>query len=147
MSEGRLLVALYNTGFHWGITPGVVFQDGSAGFYLGLRFAFGFDTGSVIVVPGILGAGYFTDPNVFVGEPTLRLVLPIDRFAPYIEGGAGAGHVAGTVDKTGAALMAGTGFMVHFSPRFALGAEASYQVITGTNFKGIGVGPVIAIGF
>jgi hypothetical protein len=147
MSEGRRIVSLYNSGFHWGLSPGVVFSDGKAGFYLGLRFGYGIDTGHVILVPGLLGAGYFSDPAVFVGQPTMRFVLPIDRFAPYVEGGIGAGHIGGDVSKTGLALMAGGGFMYHFTPGFALGAEASYQVITGTSFKGIGVGPVIAIAF
>ncbi|MDF2694706.1 MAG: hypothetical protein K0S65_3089 [Labilithrix sp.] len=150
MSEGRMLVSLYNSGFQWGISPGVIISDGKAGFALGLRFGYGFDTGPVILVPGIRLAGYFIDPNVYLGMPTFKLVLPIDRFAPFIEGGAGVGHVsAGDPPNdaaTGAALMGGGGFMIHFS-RVAFGAEASYQVVTGTDFKGFGVGPILAIGF
>jgi len=146
MSEGRLLVSIYNSGFQWGIAPGVVFRDGDAGFFLGLRLGYGFDLGPVIAVPGARLAGYFLDPNVFVGMPTFKLVFPIDRFAPFVEGGAGAGHVAGDVSKTGAALMGGGGFMIHFT-RIAFGAEASYQVVTGTGFKGFGIGPILAIGF
>lgn len=149
MSEGRMLVSLYNSGFQWGIAPGVVFSRGKAGFALGLRFGYGFDTGPVILVPGIRLAGYFIDPNVYLGMPTFKLVLPIDRFAPFVEGGAGVGHVAGANDtpaETGAALMGGGGFMIHFT-RVAFGAEASYQVITGTPFKGFGVGPILALGF
>jgi hypothetical protein len=30
---------------------------------------------------------------------------------------------------------------------FAIGAEASYQAITGTGFRGFGVGPISALGF
>jgi hypothetical protein len=150
MSEGRMLVSLYNSGFQWGISPGVVFSDGKAGFALGLRFGYGFDTGPVILVPGVRLAAYFIDPNVYLGMPTFKLVLPIDRFAPFVEGGVGVGHVAaGDGDRaaeTGASLMGGGGFMIHFS-RIAFGAEASYQVITGTDFKGFGVGPILAIGF
>ena len=149
MSEGRMLVSLYNSGFQWGIAPGVVFSRGKAGFALGLRFGYGFDLDSVIVVPGVRLSGYFVDPNVYLGMPTLKLVLPIDRFAPFVEGGAGVGHVAGantSPAETGAALMGGGGFMIHFT-RVAFGAEASYQVITGTPFKGFGVGPILAIGF
>lgn len=145
MSEGRMLVSMYNSGFQWGISPGVVFASGKAGFFLGLRFGYGFDTGPVIVVPGIRIAGYFTDPNVYVGMPTLKLVLPIDRFAPFVEGGAGLGHVTDP-SKSGFAWMGGGGFMIHFT-RIAFGAEASYQKIAGTNFSGISVGPILAIGF
>lgn len=148
MSEGRLLVSLYNTGFQWGIAPGVVFSGGKASFALGLRFGYGFDLDTVIVVPGVRLSGYFMDPNVYLGMPTFKLVLPIDRFAPFIEGGAGVGHVEGgsVAATSGAALMAGTGFMIHFS-RVAFGVEASYQTITGTPFEGFGVGPILALGF
>ena len=149
MSEGRALVSAYNSGFQWGIAPGVVFSRGKAGFTVGLRLGYGFDTGPVILVPGVRLSGYFIDPNVYLGMPTFKLVIPIDRFAPFVEGGAGAGHVSadGATDaKTGMALMGGGGFMIHFT-RVAFGAEASYQVITGTGFKGFGVGPILAIGF
>ena len=150
MSEGRAIVSAWNTGFQWGIAPGVVFADGKTGFFLGIRLGYGFDTGSVIVVPGVRLAGYFTDPNVYVGMPVLKLVYPIDRFAPFIEGGAGVGHVEGVgpiAGVTGAGLMGGGGFMFHFTPRFALGVEANYQVVTGTSFGAFGVGPIIAIAF
>ncbi|MBX3258383.1 MAG: hypothetical protein KF782_01615 [Labilithrix sp.] len=149
MSEGRTLVSLYNSGFQWGIAPGVVFSRGKAGFALGLRFGYGFDLDSVILVPGVRLAGYFVDPNVYLGMPTFKIVLPIDRFAPFVEGGVGAGHVEGDAaagSATGAALMGGGGFMIHFRP-IAIGVEASYQVITGTRFKGFGVGPILALGF
>ncbi len=151
MSEGRLLVSLYNSGFQWGISPGVAFANGKAGFLLGMNFGYGFDTGPVILVPGARLMGYFLDPFVFIGMPTFKVVLPVDRFAPFVEGGVGPGYVdqkAGSPDaKAGVALMGGGGFMIHFSPSFALGAHASYQVITGTGFKGFGVGPILAIGF
>ncbi len=150
MSEGRMLVSAYNSGFQWGLSPGVVFFQGNAGFFLGLRFGYGFDTGSVIVVPGVRLAGFFVDPSVYMGLPVVKLVLPIDRFAPFVEGGVGLGHVTAGDDaasKTGVALQGGGGFMVHVSPRFAIGAEASYQTITGTSFRGFGIGPILAIGF
>ncbi|MBX3203700.1 MAG: hypothetical protein KF764_01465 [Labilithrix sp.] len=149
MSEGRTLVSLYNSGFQWGIAPGVVFSRGKAGFAVGLRFGYGFDLDSVIVVPGVRLAGYFIDPNVYLGMPTFKIVLPIDRFAPFVEGGAGVGHVDGDAaakSANGVALMGGGGFMIHFRP-IAIGAEASYQVITGTRFRGFGVGPILALGF
>lgn len=149
MSEGRALVSAYNSGFQWGIAPGVVFSRGKAGFTIGLHLGYGFDTGSVILVPGARLAAYFIDPNVYLGMPTFKLVLPIDRFAPFVEGGVGAGHVTSdntTSAESGLALMGGGGFMIHFT-RLAIGAEASYQVITGTRFKGFGVGPILALGF
>ena len=151
MSEGRTLVSLYNAGFQWGVSPGVVFHDGDAGFYLGLRLGYGFDLDTIIVVPGVRLAGYFLDPNVYVGMPVLKVVLPFGRFAPFVEGGVGYGHVSAddtnqVGSQNGLALLGGGGFMIHF-PRIAFGAEAQYQVVTGTGFKGVGVGPILAIGF
>lgn len=155
MSEGRRIVAAYNTGFQWGIAPGVVFAGDKTSFFLGLRFGYGFDTGKVIVVPGVRLVAYFTDPNVYLGMPVVKLIYPIDRFAPFVEGGAGVGYVSGTdvnatttIDpQTGLALLVGGGFMVHFSWKFGLGVEATYQTITGTGFDGFGVGPILALGF
>ena len=150
MSEGRAIVSAWNSGFQWGLSPGVIFVEGSARFALGVRLGYGFDTDSVIIVPGVRGAFYFTDPNVYLGMPMLKLVYPIDRFAPFVEGGAGVGHVSAgdvTASSTGAALFFGGGFMIHFTRSFGLGAEANYQVVTGTPFKGFGVGPIIAIAF
>lgn len=145
MSEGRLLVSAYHAGFQWGIAPGVIFSDGEAGFALGLNFGYGIDTRHVIIVPGVRLAGYFLDPKVFTGIPALKLVFPLDRFAPFVEGGAGVGYITDP-SKTGAALLGGVGFMIHFRP-VAFGAEASYQTITGTKFHGFGVGPILALGF
>ncbi|MDB4946932.1 MAG: hypothetical protein JWP97_6466 [Labilithrix sp.] len=151
MSEGRRIVVAWNTGFQWGISPGVFFRDGEAGFALAVRLGYGFDTGSVIVVPGARVSGYFSDPNTYLAMPVLKLVLPIDRFAPFVEGGVGAGLVSASDnardDHTGLALMVGGGFMVHFTMRFGLGVEANYQVITGSDFKGFGVGPILALAF
>ena len=155
MSEGRRIVVAYNTGFQWGLAPGVVFAGGNASFFLGVRFGYGIDTGNVIVVPGVKLSAYFTDPNVYIGMPVMKLVYPIGHFAPFVEGGAGVGYVAGydidsrtSVDaKTGVALLAGGGFMVHFSWKFGLGVEANYQTVTGTDFHGFGIGPILAIAF
>lgn len=150
MSEGRQLVVAYNDGFHWGLSPGIVVVHGAVGFALGVAFGYGFDTGTVLVVPGVQLSAYFTDPTVLVGLPNVRLVLPIDRFAPFIVGGVGVGNVGKhdtVASATGAALLVGGGFMVHVSSRFAIGAEVNYQTITGTDFSAIGVGPILAIGF
>jgi hypothetical protein len=147
MSEGRRIVSDWNSGFQWGISPGVAFSGGKAGFVLGARVGYGFDTGSVILVPGVHGSAYFLDPTVVLGMPVLRVVMPLNRFAPFVEGGAGVGHVGGSGAKTGAALSVGGGFMLHFTRSFALGAEITYQTITGTPFKGVSVGPIIAFAF
>lgn len=136
----------YNTGFQWSLSPGVIFASGRAGFALGARFGYGFETGPVILVPGVQLNAYFLDPNVYVAMPIMKVVLPIDRFAPFLEGGAGVGHVSDPA-TTGLALLGGGGFMVHTSASFAFGAEASYQAIVDTGFRGFSVGPILAIAF
>jgi hypothetical protein len=55
--------------------------------------------------------------------------------------------VGSPASQTGAALSGGGGFMIHFTRSFALGAEATYQVITGTEFRGVAIGPIIAFAF
>ncbi len=150
MSEGRAIVVAYNTGFQWGLSPGVVFAGGQTAFFLGLRLGYGVDTGSAILVPGVRLSGIFTDPNIYVGMPVMKLVYPIDRFAPFVEAGAGVGHIAsyrGSATETGLAVLVGGWFVVHFTARFGLGVEANYQLITGTGFDGFGVGPILALGF
>ena len=124
-------------------------SSGEAGFALGLSFGYGIDFDSVILVPGVHLTALFTDPNVYYGMPVVKLLIPIDRFAPFIEGGGGVGFVDGSNGadgKTGAAIMGGGGFEVYFR-HFAIGAEANYTTITGTSFHGIGIGPILAIGF
>jgi hypothetical protein len=81
-AEGRFLVSLYNTGFQWGISPGVAVSGGSVGFLLDARLSYGFDTGSVIVAPGLRITGYFTDPSVYIGTPVVRVVLPWAGWGP-----------------------------------------------------------------
>lgn len=155
MSEGRRIVVAYNTGFQWGLSPGVVFSGSKASFFLGLRFGYGIDTGKVILVPGVRLSAYFTDPNVYLGMPVMKLVYPIGHFAPFVEAGAGVGYIAGydldsrtsVAAQTGVALLGGGGFMVHFSWKFGLGVEANYQTVTGTDFHGFGIGPILAIAF
>lgn len=144
MSEGRMLVHLREEGFQWGISPGVAFVNGEAGFALSARIGYGIDLGSVILVPGIHGSTYFTDPTVYLAMPDFKVAVPIDRFEPFIEGGVGVGHVTDP-SKTGAAFYGGGGFLIHFRP-IAFGAAVGYQTITGTKFHGIGVGPILAIG-
>jgi hypothetical protein len=144
MSEGRRIVSAWNSGFQWGLSPGVGFSNGKAGFLLGARVGYGFDTGTVILVPAVHASGYFLDPTVLIGMPMFRVVLPLNRFAPFIEGGVGVGHVGSPASQTGAALSGGGGFM---STSYLIGAEATYQVITGTEFRGVAIGPIIAFAF
>ena len=142
----RAAIASNYAGFHLGFDPGVVFGNGKAGFAIAGRLEYGFDTGSLIIAPGVSVAAYFLDPNVYIGMPTVKLTLPIGWFVPFIEGGAGVGQVTEPSD-TGLALLGGGGFMIHASPNVALGVEAGYEAIVGTDFAVVTLGPVIAVSF
>jgi hypothetical protein len=148
---GEQIVRAYNTGFQWNVAPGFFLstQNRSVGFALVGTIGYGVDAGAVIVVPGLRLSGIFPgNQSVLVGMPTIRLVFPIGGFAPFIGGGAGIGHITETsLDpaQTGLAWRAGGGFTYHFSARFGLGAEAAFEAITGTQYSGLSIAPIIAL--
>jgi hypothetical protein len=142
----RARIAGHYAGFHGGISPGVVFGNGKAGFAIALHLEYGFDTGTVIIAPGLSLGAYFLDPNVYIGMPTAKLVFPIEWFVPFIEGGAGVGQLT-QPSTTGLALLGGGGFMIHASLNLALGLEAGYETILGTGFSVITLGPILALSF
>ena len=140
---------LYNRGLQWGIGPSLLVPSdgGPLGLGLDLDVRYGIETGPFIVAPGGRVAGYFLS-GYFVGEamPTVRLTFPVGFLAPFILGGAGAGWVSNP-QKTGVALLGGGGLMVHLGRVLGLGAEVTYQTITGTDFHVVSIGPQILIGF
>jgi hypothetical protein len=142
----RAIIASYYAGFHLSIDPAVVFGNGKAAFGIALRAEYGIDTGSVIIAPGVNLGAYFLDPNVYLGMPTAKFVLPIGWFVPFIEGGAGVGYVTQPA-TTGLALLGGGGFMIHASPNVALGVQGGYETILGTDFGVVLLGPVLALSF
>lgn len=137
-----------NTGFHVGIGPVILIPPGNrpigGGLDLDLRYGIGLDP--VIVAPGGRLAGYFISGR-FIGMamPTARLTLPVGPLAPFLSGGVGGGWISNP-SEAGVALLGGGGLMVHFGRVFALGVEATYQTITGTDFHSLAIGPSILIG-
>ncbi|HEU4412293.1 MAG TPA: hypothetical protein VFS43_44030 [Polyangiaceae bacterium] len=138
-----------NTGLHFGIGPVFLFpSDGGpmgGGLDADLRYGIGLDP--VVVAPGARAAGYVLSGH-FIGfaMPTLRVTLPVGPLAPFVVGGVGPGYVSDE-KKGGVALMGGGGLMLHLGRFFGIGAEATYQTITGTDFKTLTVGPSLLIGF
>lgn len=111
-----------------------------------LDIRYGIPAGPVIISPGVRGAGYYLDESfIGLGMGTGRLTLPVGPLAPYGIGGIGGGGVT-KEDEGGLALMAGGGLMLHFGRFFGLGAEATYQTITETDFKAVSIGPLFQIG-
>lgn len=144
--SARTLTAAYYTGFRWGISPGVAFVDGNAAFALSLYLGYGFDTGSVIFVPGATIASIFSANTFVYATPELRLVYPIGMFAPFISGGAGPGFT--TSPSQGAFVVrGGGGFTVHPSAKFAIGIEGGYMAYVGLNSAGPYIGPILSFAF
>jgi hypothetical protein len=78
--------------------------------------------------------------------PTVKLAIPIGWFVPFIEGGAGIGHLT-QPDQNKPALLGAGGFMIHPSPGFGIGLEAGYETILGTDFGVILAGPLLFLSF
>jgi len=147
-TSGRDIVAAYNTGFQWGLSPGIAIptEGGSAAFTLGLHAGYGIDFGPLIIMPGGDVAGYFFDSTVLTILATGKFIVPIGAFAPFVIGGIGPGFIFDPSDK-GTAWKAGGGFTYYFGRSFGLGAQATYEAITGTGFRVFSVGPIIALSF
>lgn len=145
--SARDRVVAYYTGLQLGISPGVIFptKGGDPGFLLSVYGGYGFETGPVIIIPGIHVTGAWPE-NLFIGTvtPAVKLVYPLGAFAPYVEGGAGPGYVSDG-KQWGAALRVEAGFSVHPSSRFAIGAGAAYETVTGTGISYLG--PVLILSF
>lgn len=138
-----------NKGFHIGIGPEILVPSdgGPLGGGLVLDGRYGFDLNPVILAPGARLAGYYISER-FIGTamPTLRLTFPVGPLAPFLLGGVGGGWLTNDAEA-GVAGLFGGGLMIHFGSHFAIGAEADYQVITGTEFKELTIGPAIQISF
>jgi hypothetical protein len=107
---------------------------------------YGFRAGPTVLAPGGRLAGYIISSR-FVGTamPTFRVTLPVGPLAPYVVGGIGAGGLSNP-SESGLALLGGGGLMIHFGRIVAVGAELTYQRITGTEFESLGIGPSLQFG-
>jgi hypothetical protein len=142
----RDITAHRYTGLRWGVRVGAVFGHGTAGLALGGRLEYGFDTGVVVVMPGVSVDGYFAQPNTYVEMATMKVVLPVGWLALFVEGGAGVGQVINP-GLAAPAVMGGGGFAFHTGPSLTLGLEGAYEALLGTEFRLILVGPVVAVRF
>ncbi|MBK6697801.1 MAG: hypothetical protein IPG50_37290 [Myxococcales bacterium] len=138
-----------NRGFLLGLAPTLLLpmrSGGPLGGGLGLEGRYGLRAGPTVLAPGGLLAGYGISGR-FIGlaMPTFRVTLPVGPFAPFGVFGIGFGGMSNP-GESGLAWLGGGGLMVHFGRVFAIGAEATYQTITGTEFHSVAIGPAIAFG-
>jgi hypothetical protein len=138
-----------NRGFKLGLGPTILLPSRDGGPYGGgltLDGRYGIKAGPTVLAPGGRLAGYLLSSR-FIGTamPTFRITVPVGPLAPYILGGVGGGWISNS-SEGGVALLGGGGLMIHFGRIFAIGAEASYQTITGTEFQSVAIGPAISFG-
>jgi hypothetical protein len=143
----RDLTALRYRGFGWSVRPGVLWEHGTAGFSLEGQVEYGFDTGVVVVLPGVSVEGFFVQPNTYVEMATMKLVAPVGWLALFVEGGAGVGQV-GTA-QAALALMGGGGFAFHPGPSLGLGLELGYETVRASDVQLniIIIGPIVSLRF
>lgn len=138
-----------NRGLRIGVGPTVLLpmrDDGPYGGGLSLDGRYGFRAGPTVLAPGGRANGYLISSR-FIGAamPTFRVTVPVGPLAPFLVGGLGPGVVTNPSEQ-GLALLGGGGLMIHVGRVFAFGAEATYQTITGTEFRSLALGPAIAFG-
>jgi hypothetical protein len=123
----------------------LVADDGSVGGGLELSTRYGFPVGPVILAPGGRTGGYYVQRLIGLLLGTGRVTLPLGPLAPFVQAGAGAGGLSNPGDG-GLAWLVGGGLMIHFGSQLAIGAEVSWQGITGTGFEVLSIGPSLVIG-
>jgi hypothetical protein len=147
--SARDIVFAYNRGLKFSVAPGVMIpaHGGSVGFIIAADLRYGFQLGPLVLAPGVRPTLYFP-PNqrVVTGVATLRLTFPVGPVGPFIVGGVGPGWIKHP-STFGVAYLGGGGLMVHIGTQFGIGAECSYQAITGTGFGAIFVGPLLLLSF
>jgi hypothetical protein len=145
----RDIVVAYNVGPRFSIAPGIIIPSGNQriGFSIAADFRYGIELGPVILAPGARLGGYFPSGSFgLLGLGTLRLTVPLGPVAPYALAGLGPGYLSEPA-HTGLAHLAGGGLMIHIGRSFAIGAEASYLAITGSDFRTLFIGPTLLLGF
>ena len=124
------------------------------GLHLELRY--GIPADPVIVAPGGRFAVYALAGHIVsLGVGTARVTLPLKGpIAPFVVAGFGLGGVSNEIDEgadkvtgTGAALLGGGGFVVHFGHTVGIGLEVTYQAITSTDFHAVALAPSLSFGF
>ena len=138
-----------NRGLRFGFGPALLVptdRDRPLGGGLVLDGRYGFKVGPTVMAPGGRLAGYILSERLIgTAMPTFRITLPVGPFAPYALGGVGGGWL-GRPSESGLAWIGGGGLMIHFGRVLAVGAEATYETITDTEFKALSIGPAIHIG-
>ncbi len=142
----RDLVVANNVGMRFFLAPGYfIGRHGMDGIAVHTSGAYGFDTGSVILQPGINFDVYLMEATVYAVVPNLRVMLPIGRFAPFVAAGAGPGFV---IDPSAqdVALLGEAGAM-YYTSNMGFGLVLGYERILNTDFAVWTISPALAASF
>ncbi|MDB4985703.1 MAG: hypothetical protein JWN04_881 [Myxococcaceae bacterium] len=143
------LAASSIAGPRFSLAPGLFVppEGGRLGLSLVADAHYNLEVGRVIVAPGVRLAGFFrADTTALAALATKRLTLQLGTVDPYVVGGVGIGHLS---DPThlGLAYQAGGGLTICVHRFVALGVEATYFGVTGTDFRALLFGPALLINF
>jgi hypothetical protein len=90
-----------------------------------------------------VGAYYAKNLFATTAMPTMRFMVPVGRFEPYVSFGTGYGWIP-RLGHTDFALMVRAGTVYRFSKKFAIGLEGTLQNIQGSEFSFPSVGSMMS---
>lgn len=130
-----------NSGPGFSASPGAYFPSrGNTGLGIDATADYGIPVSPFVVAPGGRFSAYFGGNGAITGMPMAEAMLPIGEVVPYLRAGAGIGHANGPNDN-GLALMGGGGVKVHVTRDASVGIDATYETVTGTDFRSLAIGP------
>jgi hypothetical protein len=139
----------YESGWSLNLTPVLLLAHGDYRFGGGgdPELKYTADVGRVRLSAGAR-AGVYYAKNLFgvTAMPTLRVAMPSGNLEPYVAFGMGYGWLP-DVKHSDLASMSRVGFVYHFSQRFALGLEGTFQKIDNSDFSFPSVGSMASFDF
>jgi hypothetical protein len=96
-----------------------------------------------VSVGGRVGIYYAKDQFGLSAMPTLRLMVPLGGFEPYVAGGLGYGWLTKSGHKDFVS-MTRAGFLYRFTPSFAIGLEGTAQQLDNSDYRFFSVGSMMA---
>lgn len=126
-----------HSGWSINLTPVLIFPSGDDRFGGGMdpEVKYTVELGGARLSAGARFGAYYAK-NLFgmTAMPTLRVMVPVGSFEPYLSLGLGYGWLPRT-GQDGVATMGRLGFLYRFSDRLAIGLEATTQQIDGSRYS------------
>lgn len=135
-----------HSGWSLNATPVLIFPDDGYGWGGGAdpELKQTWDLGwARLSAGGRIGAYYAKSQFGVTVMPTVRFMVPVGKFEPYVSAGTGYGWLPES-DHANFATMGRTGFVYRFSKKFAIGVELTVQQLDGSNFRFPSVGSMMA---